>query len=131
MFNFDRFQKISKRYMSRTWCPEEIEYSGEVAAILYLIAECEELWERREQIMNFEAREIKPEVLNEPWLTSGSRALIKLGFNLFNGYNIAGEEEEKYDVMSIFSKFGDTYFMFGITAIRIKFGHARVSEYKE
>ena len=57
-------------------------------SLFYIISGNEDLFSMVNYLYDFEERCINPEVLdgNEVFFSSGAKALIKLGFNLYNGY---------------------------------------------
>ena len=73
----------------------------EKLSLFYIIAGNEDLFSKKDYIYDFENGEIKPEVLTDKKidLCSSSKALIRLGFNLFNGY-----EDKHTNPIGIFNK---------------------------
>jgi len=72
-------------------------------SMFYLLGLMEETRKHFNKIYDTEEKMIITEVLDEPWQTGGTLAIIRLAFNLYNGY--AGEENEtpsNYAVDTIF-----------------------------
>ena len=61
-------------------------------SLIYLLGLSEDTRNHFNNIYDVEKREINIEELNAPWQTSGSLAITRLAFNLFNGF--AGLENE-------------------------------------
>lgn len=61
---------------------------AERMTLFYIIGGNEDLFTKRKHIYDFKNHEINPEVLNngEVDLCSSSKALVRLAYNLFNGY---------------------------------------------
>jgi len=53
-------------------------------ALFYILAMNQSLYDMVDEIYDFKEHAIKPSCLKKAKLTSGTRALIKLGFNLYN-----------------------------------------------
>ncbi|MCH4891202.1 hypothetical protein EZV73_26725 [Acidaminobacter sp. JC074] len=54
-------------------------------ALFHIIAGNAELYKHVDDIYNFDDHTIKLNVFKKAWMTSGSRGLLKLAFNLYNG----------------------------------------------
>lgn len=66
----------------------------ERTALFFIIAGSDELFLHRHDLYDFRERGIKinvnedgPEIQAEPWHTSGTKALIRLAYNLYNGFD--------------------------------------------
>ncbi len=60
---------------------------SERMCLFYLLSGADGLYQNRHAIYDFQNHSIRLEVLNgEKRLSSGHQALIRLGFNLYNGY---------------------------------------------
>ncbi|MCM1265428.1 MAG: DUF6075 family protein [Candidatus Gastranaerophilales bacterium] len=70
-------------------------------AFFYCIGISEDARKNINQLFDFSTDQIKPETINEAWQTSGSKAVCRLAFNLWNGY-IEEESPKDYTPDSIF-----------------------------
>ena len=55
-------------------------------SLFYLLGLTEDTRNHCNEIYNFKETAIEPTVINEPWQTGGSLKIIRLAFNLYNGY---------------------------------------------
>ncbi|MFY4781553.1 DUF6075 family protein [Campylobacter jejuni] len=85
-------------------------------ALFFIIAGESRLIEMVNRIYDFKERWIKPEVFQEGFITSGYRALIALGFNLYNGY-----DESKSSVLDVFSSLDAEGKRLAMLAIALRF----------
>jgi len=74
----------------------------------------DEIRKHVEDVFDFRENVIRPEGLNKGWQTSGSSCLIRLAFNLWNGWNADGYATP-YDLFST----SDVAYM--LEAIRIRY----------
>ena len=97
-----------------------IERSGatpgdlERRALFHIIAGNEDLYSKVESVYDFEGNYIKDECLDgDVYLSSSSRKLLKLGYNLYNGYAAS--------VVDVFSGLDGNNARLAIEAIMIRF----------
>lgn len=91
-------------------------------SLFYVLGLMEETRNNFNKIYDTKENMINTEVLSEPWQTSGTLAITRLGFNLYNGYTGRGVEDEeatKYVVDEIFQhrEFAEYFY----EAIKIRF----------
>lgn len=84
-------------------------------SLFYIIAGNDDLYRKVDYIYDFENRCIKPECLEseEVDFCSSTRKLIKLAFNLYNGYPA--------DVLDTFRNLDDNNFELALNALKIRF----------
>lgn len=107
--NFNsNFEILTKRDQTH---PEDIERM----ALFIIIAGNEDLFEKARYIYDFEDHSIIPEVLDSESVDfcGSSRALVKLGYNLFNGFPA--------DVMETFRRLDDDNYALAMAAIKKRF----------
>lgn len=106
--SYDRFNYLIKRDGTSK---KDLERK----ALFYIVAGNEDIYSKVDYIYDFDERAIKPECLEsqEVDFCSSSRRLVKLAFNLFNGFPV--------DVMDIFSSLDENNFNLALQAIRIRF----------
>lgn len=87
-------------------------------SLFYIIAGNYDLYFRANHIYDFKNRNINTDCLKDETMdfSSNSRKLIKIGFNLYNGYN-----NPPSDILSLFSGLDKDNFNLAIQAMRIKF----------
>ena len=87
-------------------------------SLFYIISGSLDLYCKAEYIYNFEKRIIKKDCLEsvDVDFCGSSRALVKLAFNLFNGFRSKND-----DVLSIFSLLDDDNFNIAKKAISLRF----------
>ncbi|MGO1372413.1 MAG: DUF6075 family protein [Senegalia sp. (in: firmicutes)] len=87
-------------------------------ALFYILAGNLDLYEKVDYIYDFKNHIIIPECLEsrEVDFSSSSRKLIKLAFNLFNGFPA--------DVLDSFYLLDEDNFELAINAIKVRFGHS-------
>lgn len=91
----ERFEQLCSSYTGNS--------SGYAFPLFYLMAMDNTLWQHKDQVYNFKDNGINPESLNKDWQTGGSIRALRLGFNLFNGYTGAHDEDTRdYTPDSIF-----------------------------
>lgn len=88
-------------------------------ALFYIIGGNEDLFLKRKHLYNFKDHEINPEVFTngEVDLCSSSKAMVRLGYNLYNGYE--DELTSPYDLFRILDE--KNYFV-AKSAIDMRFG---------
>lgn len=64
-------------------------------SLFYVLGLMEDTRKHFNRIYDTKEKAIIPEVLDEPWQTGGTLAIVRLGFNLYNGY--VGNEKYKKD----------------------------------
>ncbi|OFV71541.1 DUF6075 family protein [Acetobacterium wieringae] len=107
--NFNsNFEILIKRDQTH---PEDIER----IALFIIIAGNEDLFVKARNIYDFEDHSIIPEVLDSENVDfcGSSRALVKLGYNLFNGFPA--------DIMETFRRLDDDNFALAMSAIKKRF----------
>lgn len=87
-------------------------------SLFYILANNNDLYYKINAIYDFEDRSIRPECLEEGTVDfcSSSRSLVKLAFNLFNGY-----QTENDDPLNILYNLDEENFEIALKAIRIRF----------
>ncbi|WP_248928945.1 DUF6075 family protein [Paenibacillus hamazuiensis] len=84
-------------------------------SLFFVLSGNDSLYKNVESIYDFEENSIRLEVFNEPWLTSGTRSLIELAFNL---YNAACAE---CSVCYLFRSLDERNSILAIEAIKLRF----------
>lgn len=85
-------------------------------ALLWILANNDDLYFKVNSIYDFAERQIRPECLEGTIdLCSGSRRMVRLAFNLFNGFPA--------DVLDSFSCLDSDNFKLTMEAIKIRFNH--------
>ena len=116
MTGAERFNDLMKRDNTH---PRDLERRS----LFYILAYANEgdLYNKINHIYDFEDNCIKLECLEESIvdLCSSAVSLIRLGFNLFNGYS-----EGRIDVLSVFSGLDDSNYEIAKKAIDIRFNRA-------
>ncbi len=105
----NRYQEIIKR--DRTH-PGDVERK----AMFHIFSSNDDLYEMVDDLYDFRKNMIKPECLTKAKLTSSTRALIKLAFNLYNSRFEA-------DVYQVLVYLGEKNLSTALTAMRIRFGN--------
>jgi len=90
---------------------------AERTALFWILSGNTDLFEKSSSIYDFDDHFIKPDVLENGIVDfcSGSRSLVKLGFNLFNSFPA--------DVINTFCTLDSDNFELAIEAIKIRFNH--------
>lgn len=116
MTGAERFNELMKRDNTN---PRDLERQSLFFILAY--ANDGDLFKKVNHIYDFEENCIKPECLEESTvdLCSSAVSLIRVGFNLFNGYS-----EGRSDVLSIFCGLDDTNYDVVKKAIDIRFNRA-------
>lgn len=86
----------------------------ERAALFHIIAGNNELFNHVDDLYNFKDHAIKLNCFRKPWLTSGTRGLVKLAFNLYNG----SQKASTYDSFVYLDRKNT---LLAIEAIKIRF----------
>lgn len=84
-------------------------------ALFYIFAGYRDLGDRIDHFYDFEGRMIRPEGFGEVDLTSSSRALVELAFNLYNNYECG-------TVVDLFASLDERNRRLAVEAIKIRFG---------
>lgn len=84
-------------------------------ALFYVFAGFGELVGKIDQFNDFEGRMIRPEGFEEVDLTSGSKALVELAFNLYNNHPCG-------TVVDLFASLDERNRRLALEAIKIRFG---------
>ena len=97
-------------------------------AMFYILAGNADLYSKVSQIYDFDEHLIKLECLADRRvdLCSSARALVKLGFNLYNGY-----EEENFTPMDILSNLDSENYSLAMKSFDVRFGHSSMEETNE
>lgn len=103
----ERFDELMKR-------DGTTQGDRERASLFWILANNDDLYKKSRYIYDFEDRSIRPECLEgEIDLCSSSRRLVKLGYNLFNGFPA--------DVMDSLCVLDEDNFAVAIEAMKIRF----------
>lgn len=105
---------MQDRYLELTSRDRMRSSDKERAALFHIIAGSDELYKHVDDLYNFKDHAIKLSCLRKPWLTSGTRGLIKLGFNLYNG-------SQKSTIYESFVYLDEKNTHLAIEAIKIRF----------
>ena len=118
--NVKRFSSMIESYMRYAYYNSPGE---EEMALLFIIANNDNLYACRNEIINLKERRIKLDTIREGCWCSSEKALLKLGFNLFNGYkgNYEKDEDCEYDVMNLFCSLDSRNLKVAQNAIKIRF----------
>lgn len=110
----DRFKElIAEDHTSST--------DAERLALLWILANNDDLYFKVNSIYDFAERQIRPECLEGTIdLCSGSRRMVRLAFNLFNGFPA--------DIMDSFSCLDNDNFKLAMEAIQIRFNHLQLKD---
>lgn len=84
-------------------------------ALFYVLAGCRDLGERVDLFYDFRERLIRPESFSEVDLTSGTRSLLELGYNLYNNFPCGS-------VVDLFACLDGLNKLMAVEAIKIRFG---------
>lgn len=84
-------------------------------ALFFILAGTDDLYKKADKVYDFQDRSIRPECLDgNVDLSSGSRALVLLGFDLFNSFNGAS-------VSDVFSPLDEENRSLAFEAIKLRF----------
>ncbi len=97
-------------------------------AMFYILAGNSDLYSKVNQIYDFDEHLIKLECLTNRSvdLCSSARELVKLGFNLYNGY-----EDENFTPMDILSNLDSENYSLAIESFNVRFGYSSIEEVNE
>jgi hypothetical protein len=84
-------------------------------ALFYIFAGYKDLGDKIEHFYDFESRMIRPEAFQAVDLTSGSRALAELAFNLYNNMPCG-------TVVDLFANLDERNRRLAVEAIKLRFG---------
>lgn len=62
-------------------------------AFFYALGCCPDARDNIDTLYDFTLHQINPEVLDYGWITGGTRRLVLLAYNLFNGFVLKGNEK--------------------------------------
>ena len=95
---------------------KDLTHEGDIErkALFHILANNVELYDMLHEIYDFKDHSIKPECLQSAKLTSATRSLVNLGFNLYNNYN-------KVTVYSVFVSLDSDNTQIALDAIKIRF----------
>ncbi|SKC66571.1 DUF6075 family protein [Maledivibacter halophilus] len=116
--NMENFKSI---LMEDNTNPKDVERQS----LFYIIAGNEDLYSKRKHIYDFAERAINPECLesSEVDFSSSSRALIRLGYNLYNSYS------DKYTTpIDILYGLDSDNYVLALNSLDIRFGVEREME---
>jgi hypothetical protein len=85
--------------------------------LFWILSHNADLYAKRNHIYDFKERGIKPECFDSPDVdfSGGSRALVRLAFNLYNGY-----KDEHTDVLSILQILDHGNYILAFDAINMR-----------
>ncbi len=88
-------------------------------ALFYIIAGNDDLYRKRNSIYDFKDNSINPECLTDEKVdfSTSSKALIRLGFNLYNNY-----KDDYISPMNIFYSLDEDNYNLAVNAIDVRFG---------
>lgn len=110
MFLNGRHEVQFDELVVRDGCKDDIERE----ALFFVLAGSDDLYVKASRIYDFEDRSIRPEALEgEVDLSSGSRALVLLAFNLYNGWQAS--------VTDIFTSLDENGRILALEAIKLRF----------
>jgi len=89
----------------------------ERTSLFFILSGNDDLYSKVNHIYNFDENSIRPECFSTVDLCSSSKALVRLGFNLFNGYT-----DDYTDVLSLFCNLDSQNSKLAISAIMIRKG---------
>jgi len=92
------------------------DYDTERKGFIYIISSCDDLYEIREQLYDFEADFPKFVDIEELELHPAMAKLLYIAFTLYNGHN-----PDSYSLVDLFGKFDDYAFNVAINALKIRF----------
>lgn len=94
-------------------------------AMFYILAGNSDLYSKVNKIYDFDEHLIKLECLTDRCvdLCSSARALVKLGFNLYNGY-----EDENFTPMDILSNLDRENYSLAMESLNVRFGYSSMEE---
>lgn len=97
-------------------------------AMFYILAGNSDLYSKVNQIYDFDEHLIKLECLADRSvdLCSSARALVKLGFNLYNSY-----EDKNFTPMDILSNLDSDNYSLAMESINVRFGYSSMEEVNE
>mgnify|MGYP000133009812 CR=1 FL=1 len=78
------FRNNNHRIWYNQWQADAKRYDVYHRALFYLLALNREMREHIDQLYDFKTHSIKPEAIRAGWQTSGSMAITRLAYNLFN-----------------------------------------------
>lgn len=118
MFKDQQHEEYFNKFMAQD---ETIASDRERKALFYTLALFEETRTNIKSLYSFGHRNIQFHAYNAPWQTGGTRAVTKLAFNLYNGFD--GSEMEdcgRVTPLSIFCAVSDEYREYLYNAIKIR-----------
>lgn len=91
-------------------------------SLFYLLAMLDDTRKHIKDLYDFKNNWIKVEGFNKGWQTSGTVAVTRLAFNLYNGFK--GEDDSicRVTPLDIFSSLGGEYLDCMLNAIKIRMG---------
>ncbi len=97
-------------------------------AMFYILAGNSDLYSKVNQIYDFDEHLIKLECLADRRvdLCSSARTLVKLGFNLYNGY-----KDENFTPMDILSNLDSDNYSLAMESFNVRFGYSSTEETNE
>lgn len=112
----EKFDNMAREYANyRSLTNEEMP-------IIYILSQVPSLYNSRDRILNFEKQQIIPQSLDSGIWSSGERAMIKLGYNLFNNYKGECQEEgENYSPIGLFWALDKDNVNIALNALSLRF----------
>jgi hypothetical protein len=108
----ERFNELLERDNTRL-------KDNERQALFFVLSGNEDLFRKIDNFYDFEDHSIRPEGFNEVDLTSSTKALVELAFNLYNNYSHV--ESEMKSVLDLFASLDENNFELALMAIRVRF----------
>lgn len=108
----ERFNELLERDNTRL-------KDNERQALFFVLSGNEDLFRKIDAFYDFEDHSIRPEGFNEVDLTSSTKALVELAFNLYNNYSHV--ESEMKSVLDLFASLDENNFELALMAIRVRF----------
>ncbi|WBW95798.1 DUF6075 family protein [Oceanirhabdus sp. W0125-5] len=105
-----------KRYNHLIELAKTPDYDTERMAYIYIISSCDELYEIREQLYDFQTDFPRFVEIDELDLHPAMSKLLYIAFSLYNGHN-----PDNYSLVELFGKFDDSAFNVAVNAMKIRF----------
>lgn len=104
-----------------------IEGDVERKSLFYILAINDDVKNHINSLYNFKEHQIEFEGINQGWQTSGSLAITRLAFNLYNNFTLTPIEEEegketRVTPLNIFGAISIDYTEYLFEGIRIRLG---------
>ncbi len=121
--NEEHQQKFMQLIMEDGTHPKDVERK----TLFYILSVNNDLYQKRHHIYDFSDHMISSECLTsgDVHLTTSSRALIKLGFNLYNGYT-----DNNVSPLDIYYSLDEENYVLARESVNIRFGIASPRHYE-